>query len=308
MDKSSIYRARETAGLVVRGLAIGTADLVPGVSGGTVALVTGIYGRLVTAIGTGALSAGRLIRGDPGGAVRAFRRIDWRFLLAVVAGAVVSVAALARVVEDLLRDHPVRIAAVFFGLIAGAIVVAWWQIRTPGVVHGAMAAIVGAAAFVLFGLRGAAVHDPGWYVFAAAGALAICAFILPGVSGSFLLLAIGMYQHALGAVTDLRIGALLSLAAGAAAGLGLFSRLLEWLLERYHDLVVATMIGLMAGSFRILWPWPNGLGDEDGIGATMLGTPGPDIVVPVTLALVSCLVVVGFATWAEGSAARNQDG
>ena len=307
MDRSSIYTVRETAGLVVRGLAIGTADLVPGVSGGTVALVTGIYGRLVAAIGTGALGAGRLIRGDPGGAVRAFGRVDWRFLLTVVVGAVVSVAALARVVEDLLRDHPVRTAAVFFGLIAGAIVVAWWQIRIPGVVHAAMATIVGAAAFVLFGLRGVAVHDPGWYVFAASGALAICAFILPGVSGSFLLLAIGMYQHALGAVTDLRIGALLSLAAGAAAGLGLFSRLLEWLLERYHDLVVATMIGLMVGSFRILWPWPNGLGDEDGIGATILGTPGPDIVVPVTLALVSCLLVIGFATWAAGSAARNRD-
>lgn len=302
MDGSGNHTARGTAGLIARGLAIGAADLVPGVSGGTVALVTGIYSRLVASIGAGASGVGRLVTGSPAGAVRAFRRIEWRFLIPVVAGAAVSVAALARVVESLLRDHPVRIAAVFIGLIAGAIVVAWWLIRTPRMVHAATAAIVGAGAFVLFGLRGAAVHDPRWYVFAFAGALAICAFILPGVSGSFLLLAIGMYQHALGAVTDLQVGPLLSLAAGAAAGLGGFSRLLEWLLERWHDLVVAAMIGLMIGSFRILWPWPSGLGEEDGTGATILGAPGPDIVVPVALAAASMILVVGFAVWAEREA------
>ena len=295
---------RETVGLVVRGMAIGAADLVPGVSGGTVALVTGIYGRLITAIGTAARGVGRLLSGDLAGTRRALGRVDWRFLIPVVAGAALSVASLARVVESLLHDHPVRMAAVFFGLIAGAIVVAWWLIRRPGAVHVAVATGLGAVAFVLFGLRGAAVDDPGWYVFTAAGALAICAFILPGVSGSFLLLAIGMYQHVLGTVTHLRIGALLSFAAGAAVGLGVFSRLLEWLLDRYHDLVVAAMIGLMIGSFRILWPWPNGLGDEDGAGATILGAPGPDLVAPVALALVSCLLVIGFATWARGSATR----
>jgi len=293
-----MFAAREAIGLVVRGLAIGAADLVPGVSGGTVALVTGIYSRLITAVGAGARGFGRLLRGDLAGTRRAFRSVDWRFLIPVAAGAVVSVAALARVVEGLLADHPVRTAAVFFGLIAGAIVVAWWLIRTPAVEHAALAAVLGAAAFVLFGLRGAALDDPAWYVFAAAGALAICAFILPGVSGSFLLLAIGMYQHVLGTVTDRRIGALLSFAAGAAVGLGAFSRLLGWLLDRYHDAVVAAMIGLMIGSFRILWPWPNGLGDEKGAGATILGAPGPDIVVPVALAAVSMILVVGFAVWA----------
>ncbi len=271
------------------------------------ALVTGIYGRLVASVGAGASGVGRLLRGNPAGAGRAFGRIDWRFLAPVAAGAVISVASLASVVESLLREYPVRTAAVFFGLIAGAIVVAWRLIRTPALAHVAVAATLGAAAFVLFGLRGAAVDDPEWYVFAGAGALAICAFILPGVSGSFLLLAIGMYQHVLGTVTDLRIGALLSFAAGAAVGLGVFSRFLEWLLGRYHDLVVAAMIGLMIGSFRILWPWPSGLGDEDGTGATILGAPGPDIVVPVALALASCLLVIGFATWARRPGAPAGD-
>ena len=303
MGGSGTHSARELVGLAVRGLAIGAADLVPGVSGGTVALVTGIYVRLVASVAEGASGVGRLMRGNLSGAIRAFRRIDWRFLTPLLAGAAVSVAALARVVESLLQDHPVRTAAVFFGLIAGAIVVAWWLIPTPGMVHAAVAGILGTAAFALFGLRGAAVIDPDWYVFTAAGALAICAFILPGVSGSFLLLAIGMYQHVLGALTDLRAATLVSFALGAAAGLAVFSRLLEWLLGRYHDLVVAAMIGLMIGSFRILWPWPSGLGGEDGIGATTLGAPGPDIVAPVALAAVSTLLVVGIAAWAKREAA-----
>ena len=182
----------------------------------------------------------------------------------VVAGAALAVLSLARVVEDLLRDHPVRTAAVFFGLIAGSVWVAWRIIREPGVVHGVVAGLVGIVSFVLFGLRSSVIADPGWYVFVGAGALAICAFILPGVSGSFMLLAIGMYQHVLAIVNDARLGHLAAFAIGAAVGLGLFSRVLHRLLDRHHDLVVAAMIGLMLGSFRILWPWPAGLGDETG--------------------------------------------
>jgi len=298
--------ARHLAGLALRGFAIGTADLVPGVSGGTVALVTGIYGRLVRAIGRGALGLGRLLRGDFRGSARSLRGVEWPFVISIVAGAGLAVAVLAGVVENLLREQPVRTAAVFFGLIGGAIVVAWWLLREPAVAHAIAAGAVGAVSFVLFGFRGAAVHDPDWYVFVGAGALAICAFILPGVSGSFLLLAIGMYQHVLGAISDLVPGSLLPFALGAATGLGLFARLLEWLLDRYHDLVVAAMIGLMIGSFRILWPWPAGLGDESGVGATTLGRPGPDVLVPVALAIASAILVVGFASWAERSEAGNR--
>ena len=292
--------------LVLRGFAIGSADLVPGVSGGTVALVTGIYPRLLATIGCGALSVGRLMRGDLRGARQASRRIDWRFMISVVAGAALAVATLAQIVENLLRDHPVRAAAVFFGLIAGAVVVAWGLVRTPGTVHAVIAGVVGLVAFFLFGFRTSAVNDPDWYVFVGAGALGVCAFILPGVSGSFLLLAVGMYQHVLGAINDFRLASLMSFALGLLAGLGLFSRFLEWLLDRYHDVVVAAMIGLMLGSFRILWPWPSGLGDDSGAGATTLGVPGPDIAVPVLLAVVPCLLVVGFATWAERSVAGDR--
>ena len=283
--------------LALRGFAIGSADLVPGVSGGTVALVTGIYPRLVSAVDSGALSAGRVLKGDFRGALRAAGRVDWWFLAPLVVGAALAVLSLARAVEDLLRDHPVRMAAVFFGLIAGSVWVAGRIIREPRVLHGVVAGIVGIGSFVLFGLRSSVIADPGWYVFAGAGALAICAFILPGVSGSFMLLAIGMYQHVLATVNDARLVHLAGFAIGAAVGLGFFSRFLRWLLDRHHDLVVATMIGLMLGSFRILWPWPAGLGDETGAGATTLGAPGPDLAVPVGLAAASAFVVVAFSAW-----------
>ena len=281
--------------LALRGFAIGSADLVPGVSGGTVALVTGIYPRLVSAVNACALAAGRALKGDFRGALRAAARVEWCFLAPVVAGAALAVLSLARVAEDLLRDHPVRTAAVFFGLIAGSVWVAWRIIRDPGVLHGVVAGVVGIGSFILFGLRSSAITEPRWHIFVGAGALAICAFILPGVSGSFLLLAIGMYQHVLATVNDTRLVHLAAFAIGAAVGLGLFSRFLHRLLDRHHDLVVAAMIGLMLGSFRILWPWPAGLGDETGAGATVLGPPGPDLAVPVGLAAASALAVVGLS-------------
>jgi len=281
--------------LLLRGFGMGTADLIPGVSGGTVALVTGIYPALVGVIGDATRVVTKVIKADLRGAVRSFRRIDWWFLIPLLVGAVMAVVSLARVIEYLLREQPVRTAAVFCGLIAGSLWVAWKIIRAPHFGHFLVAIIVGGAAFYLFGLRSPEALDPEWFVYPAAGALAICAFILPGVSGAFILLLIGMYQPVLAAVNDPRPTHLAAFAVGEAVGLGLFSRLLQWLLDRYHDLVVAVMIGLMLGSFRILWPWPNGLGDESGAGATTLGAPGPDAWVPVILATLAALVVVGIS-------------
>ncbi|MCY3579601.1 MAG: DUF368 domain-containing protein [bacterium] len=281
--------------LLLRGFGMGTADLIPGVSGGTVALVTGIYPTLVGVIGDATRVVTMVVKADLKGAGRSLRRIDWWFLIPLLAGAGVAIVALARVIEYLLREQPVRTAAVFCGLIAGSLWVAWKIIRSPRFGHFLVALIVGGTAFYLFGLRSAEALDPAWFVYLIAGALAICAFILPGVSGAFILLVIGMYQPVLAALNDPRPAYLATFAMGAAVGLGLFSRLLQWLLDRYHDLVVAVMIGLMLGSFRILWPWPNGLGDESGTGATTLGAPGPDVLVPVILAILAALVVLGIS-------------
>ena len=154
---------------------------------------------------------------------------------------------------------------------------------------------VGVALFLLLGLRsdtevaeGTAevVTQPFW-VFTLAGALAICAMILPGISGSFILVMIGMYTEVLGAVTDRHVVSLISFIIGCIAGLALFSTLLNWLLENYRNQVVAAMIGLMLGSTRVLWPWPNGTH------TTTLSAPSGDVVLPIVLAVVGALVVIG---------------
>ena len=288
----------ELALLWLRGTAVGAADLVPGVSGGTVALVTRIYPRLLGAAALAAEAAAALVRGDARRAGRRLRSIDWRFAAALAAGAVPAVLGLAGVIEYLLAEHPVRTAAVFAGLMAGAVSAAVGMLRRPALAHLAIAASVGAAAFWGFGFRSESVSDPSGWAFFLAGAAGVCALILPGVSGSFVLLAAGMYQPVIRAAAGQDLAALAALAAGMMLGLGGFARILHRLLVRRRDLLLAVMIGLMAGSFRILWPWPNGLGGENGEGAAVLGAPGPDAVAPFLLAAGSAAAVIAFDRWA----------
>ena len=153
---------------------------------------------------------------------------------------------------------------------------------------------VGATMFLLLGLRSDTevadnaleiVTEP-WWVFFLAGAIAICAMILPGISGSFLLVVLGMYTEVLGAVNDRDFAVLIAFMLGCVVGLALFSTLLNWLLQRYHRWVLAAMIGLMLGSTRVLWPWPNGTN------TTTMTLPRGDVVVPVLLLVLGAAVVV----------------
>ena len=283
----------------MRGFAMGSADVVPGVSGGTVALLTGIYPRLVATISAGSRTLGRFLRGDFSDGWASIRLIDWSFLGALGLGAAIAVVTLARVIEDLLASQPTRMAGLFLGLIAGTIVIAWRMLQFRSAANFGLAIVVGAAAFALFGLQSSTVTNPSLLIYLGAGAVAICAFILPGISGSFLLLSIGMYQAVLGVVNDRSMAEVGVFALGAIIGLAVFSRVLDRLLERHFDPVLAVLIGLMIGSFRILWPWPNGLGDENGVGATALGAPGGDVVWPICLAIGAAVMVVGVSRWAE---------
>jgi putative membrane protein len=278
---------------------MGSADVVPGVSGGTVALVTGIYPRLVGAISTGSKALARFVRGDVRAGWALLKAVDWRFLIPLVLGAAAAILTLAHLIETWLHTQPIRTAAVFFGMIIATIVIAWRLLRHPSTVHVVLALGVGVIMFFVFGLQSAAVADPSPAVFFVSGALAICAFILPGVSGSFLLLSIGMYQAVLGAVNDRDLAVLAVFGLGAVLSLAVFSRLLEGLLMRHHDNVTAVLVGLMLGSVRILWPWPNGLGDEDGVGATVLGAPKGDVLIPILLAVAAAALVLAVSTVAE---------
>ncbi len=271
---------------LARGYLMGAADVVPGVSGGTVALVLGIYERLLHSIGNGATALGFVGRGRLGDAGRHAREIEWRFLLVLLTGIATAVLSLARLIEYLLEEEPQNTSAVFFGLVAGSIAVVWPLVGRWTPQRMAAGVAVAAAAFVALGLRSDEVTDPGTIVFFGAGAIAIVAMILPGISGSFILLMLGMYEAVLAAVNDRELGVVVIFALGALMGLSLFSTLLDKLLRDHRDTMMAILIGLMAGSLRVLWPWP------DGTGTARLGAP-EDTLLPVLLAMVGIAVVLG---------------
>jgi putative membrane protein len=243
---------------IVRGFLMGSADVVPGVSGGTVALVLGIYERLVHNIRTVAGSMGALVRGRPGEAGRRIAQVDWSFLLPLLLGIGIAIVSLAALLERLLEDEPQAVAGAFFGLVLGSIPVAWRLVRRWDPMRWIIMAGVAATAFVFLGLRSGEVSDPVLWMFFGAGLIAIIAMILPGISGSFILLMIGMYEAVLAAVNDRSFSRLAVFALAAVVGLAAFSTLLDRLLRDHHDTVMAALIGLMAGSLRVLWPWPDG--------------------------------------------------
>ena len=271
---------------------MGSADIVPGVSGGTVALVLGIYERLLTNIGTAARAVRDLLRGRVSSARARIVEVEWLWLATLLIGILAAIVTLSAVLEGLLHDHPVPTAGVFFGLVAASTTIAWREIRDPARAHIVMAGSIAAITFVILGLRSATeatgeeVVTREWWVFTLAGAVAICAMILPGVSGSFLLVMIGMYTEVLGAVNDRDVIALAATAVGCAVGLGVFSTVLNRMLELHHDLVLAAMVGLMVGSLRVLWPWPAGTETTD------IAAPEGQVLLTVSVGVAAAIVVI----------------
>lgn len=259
---------------------MGAADLVPGVSGGTIALVLGIYERLVASIREGSLALGAVLRGRWGGFKDHLGRVEWALLVPLLAGIALAIISLSALLEHQLETNPTILAGGFFGLVVGSVVIAQGLLRRPEWIHAGIALGVGGILFWLLGLGDdTTVSDPSLLVYFASGALAICAMILPGISGSLILLLIGMYPNVLGAVNDRDFVALGVFTLGAIVGLALFSQVLHWALSRFHDLVLAGLIGLMAGSLRVVWPWP------EGVDSAALAPPGDDVV-QVTIAAV----------------------
>ena len=277
----------------LRGFLMGSADVVPGVSGGTIAVLVGIYERLVHAISMASKALGNLLRLRFREAGRRLREIDWGLILPLVIGIGVAIFTLAGVISTLLEDYPEAMAGVFTGLVAASAWVAWRMIRRPDGTSLAIAVVVAVAFFFILGLKGGAVADPSWLVIFGAGAIAICAMILPGISGSFLLLMLGMYDFVINAVDGRDFPVLGVFALGCLIGIALFSQVLDWALARYHDIVVAAMVGLLIGSFRVLWPWPGG------VESTELGAPSGTWLIPVLLGLLAAAVVVGITLMVE---------
>lgn len=291
---------------LIRGFMMGAADIVPGVSGGTVALIFGIYEQLLGSIRTGAKGLGCLVKGDVAGFVAKLKEVDWLFLIPLGVGILAAVAALSSLIEGLLEEEPEAMAGLFFGLVLASISVAWGLLGARGREQMLIVGGVGVVVAFLLGLQSGQVADPPIWAFFFAGAVAICAMILPGVSGSFLLLMIGMYPAVLGAVHDRDFAALGVLMVGIVVGLAAFSNVLGWLLDHYRDLVLASLIGLMAGSLRVLWPWPHGVGvvgetEAETVKGTGLDWPATlgDFWLPFALAVIAGVAVFGAERFAS---------
>jgi putative membrane protein len=243
---------------LLQGLVMGAADAVPGVSGGTMALIMGIYEQLLTAISQGFRTILAAVRGDGTRAGEHFRSIQWSFILPLGAGIAVAIGIASIFVPDLLESYPIESRALFLGLVGASIAIPWNRIPNPGYQAVVTAFAFAVPAFFLSGLPSAVVEDPALWMAFAGAAVAICAMILPGVSGSFLLLVLGLYEPTLEAVRDLDLAYVAVFALGAITGLGSFATLLRRLLSTNHDRTMAALVGLMLGSLRALWPWQDG--------------------------------------------------
>jgi putative membrane protein len=240
---------------LVQGLAMGSADVVPGVSGGTVALVVGIYERLIHSVRSAASAAFHLVRLDLEGARRRFDEVAWGLVLPLGAGIIAALYIGSRIIPHLLEAYPVQVSALFFGLILGSIAIPLRRMRHLRGAEMLIMIVAALIAFVIVGLPPREIDDPPLLLVFPFAAIAICAMILPGVSGAFLLLVLGIYRPTLEALSELDVPYVAVFVAGAALGLALFSRLLDWLLQHHHEWTMAALVGLMAGSLRALWPW-----------------------------------------------------
>lgn len=242
--------------LLVKGMAMGAADVVPGVSGGTIAFITGIYDELLHSLKN--ITPQALLVWKREGFGAAWNSINGSFLLAVFGGILVSIKTFAYLIGVALELYPILIWAFFFGLILASIYYFYNQQSQWGWRQW-LACLVGAG--IVFGISlSAPAQLPGnWWMLFGGGFIAICAMILPGISGSFLLLLMGLYPVFLAALNDFDVVALASFGAGCLCGLLSFSRLLAWLMDNYHKTTLATLIGFLVGSLNVTWPWKQTL-------------------------------------------------
>lgn len=248
--------------VTVKGICMGAADVIPGVSGGTIAFMTGIYEELVGSINSINGEAVKLLFS---GKFKAFwKHINGNFLLSLVAGILISILSLAKLMTYLLTNHPIQTWAFFFGLIVASSIfilkgISGWKFKD--IVMLILGIIIGV---VVCTLTPTQTPDGLWFIFIC-GAIAICAMILPGISGSFILLILGKYEYMLGTITKITSGdgrlldfaVILIFVAGALIGILAFSRFLHWLLARYHRATLLVLAGFIIGSLVKVWPWSD---------------------------------------------------
>lgn len=310
--------AKDYTLISLKGVAMGAADVVPGVSGGTIAFITGVYEELIDSIKSINLTS---IKELKNGIPTFWKAINGNFLLALGTGILLSVFTLANVLNKLLTEQPILIWSFFFGLIvASAIFVAKkikkWNIA---IIIGLVAGTI--IAYFITVISPAETPEAMWFVFIS-GAIAICAMILPGISGSFILLLLGKLQFMYKAISELDILSLVVFASGAGIGLLSFSNLLSWLLKKYHDFTIAILAGFMIGSLNKVWPWKETVAtffDRHGVEKPLeqvnvlphqyaeITQANPQLLYAVLLAIFGFIIIVLFEKFAV-STEKNRIG
>ena len=258
--------------LFAKGVAMGAANVIPGVSGGTIALITGIYERLINALKSGDITSLKLLLS--GKFSDFWQRIDGRWLSILIAGVAISIVTLAKLFEYLLEHHEQLTMAFFFGLILVSI---WYVAKRiehwkPSVW---VALAIGASVAILIATLAPASENASFaYVFLC-GVIAISSMILPGLSGSFVLIIMGNYALVLGAISTFSLSILLPMALGCMVGLIVFSHVLAWVFKHYQDHTLALMTGFVVGSLVVIWPWKNAIVEQ----VTRVGKPPKDVII-----------------------------
>jgi putative membrane protein len=259
---------KEYLGYILKGLGVGIANIIPGVSGGTIALITGIFVRLINAIKSFGIGALKLLLQ---GKWKAFaEKTDLYFLVAVFAGVFLAIILLAKIFGFLFENYPVYIWAYFFGLVFASIYFVGKRVDkwTVSVV---ISLIIGTGIAVVISLFNPATENDGFIYLMLCGVVAVCSMILPGLSGSFVLILMGNYQLvAIDAINNRDLDILFPVAIGAVVGLVAFSHLLSWVFKHYKDQTIALLTGFILGSLNVLWPWKKEEFLVDGSGEYIL--------------------------------------
>lgn len=236
----------------LKGMGMGAADVVPGVSGGTIAFISGIYEEFVNSLKSIDLKALKILFTE--GFLPFWKTINGSFLLALFVGIFASILSLARLITFLLSEYPIQLWSFFFGLIVASAITIGIKVRKWNV-GTVLSILVGTAtAYYITVATPAETPEAIWFIFLS-GMIAICAMILPGISGSFILLLLGKYKFILESISAFDLKVLVVFALGCGAGLISFSHLLSWMFKRFHDLTIALLTGFMIGSLNKVWPW-----------------------------------------------------
>lgn len=251
---------------IIQGFLMGAADAVPGVSGGTMALICGIYDRLVGSIAIGVDAVLLLLRGKVGQAFKRLGDIKWFFLIPLVMGIGTAIVVASHFLPHWIETYPTITSAIFFGLVAASLQAPYKEIGREMSPRDWLLMIGFALfAFWLVGANAAnVVSTPGYVRIFISAAIAITAMILPGISGAYLLLIMGMYTPTLTALKGLNLPYVITFALGAGVGLGAFSKVLTWLLANHRATTMSALLGLMLGSLRSLWPFYSGMSVQQG--------------------------------------------